>query len=442
MKKYGLISVFILTILSFSSCSSENVEISQDIQIKKVSRSPVTEEKVSRTVVVDEVLVKKLSAKKVEPRTLTFLAYDKDNLLERYGITLKEEVYLGERIQDSLISSRREVEPYDVGLPLRMTEFINSDDTYYEYYEDPNRQKVLGVEYNTREGYLSSAKIDSTTYQRGYIENYSGNSASSSKSTESSSNNTSNSGNTSDENNSNNSDVNSENNSNNNNDNSGSDDDSENNSSSKNEQFFGTQKGYIEAYEDKYNHLPHANTGYLNHTNSGVSQGYIESLGENDTISNSNNYLSELANGYTSNGAKNYLEAMGNNALRSSSQGYLEAMGSDSLALQNGYLENTYVSDFNADGLVDQSNFVSANSYLDLIDISSPSQGYLANLSASSGQKGYLETNSVFGGGSGNQQGYIESYGIYGDNFSNGGSEYVGNNFGNIDDTYLGYYGF
>ncbi|MDX9970811.1 MAG: hypothetical protein RBS56_02790 [Candidatus Gracilibacteria bacterium] len=340
MKKYGLFTIIGIGLLLFSACGLEDVGFDVNNDTPKIARKPLSEEKVLRFVVPF-----KKKGERVEKRSYTFYTNADDNLFDRYGIKMRTETFLGQSQKDLLINPRKSNIDYAALSPVRISSFLDNPVAYGSdsYYTDPTSKKVLGVTYNTREGYLRSAKIDQEGYQKGYIESMqdSEEAAYEDDSFE--------------------------------NDYERTEYEDKNNADSF---FFGSQKGYIEAYTEKYGKAPTSPTG-----------NYLEDKEEENgertyTTYSSNSYLSEIPNGLNSEGSKNYLEALSEENFNS----------------QKGYLENTFVSDFNDDGVANDGNWQRKGNYLDNVIWTSSQSGYLENLGfSSSGSRGYIESMAAFG---------------------------------------------
>lgn len=345
MKNYVLFTLFGAFVLLLSACSSESGEIVSETKILR-NRPTVSEKVLRNTVSI------KNTGERVEKRAYTFYTNAHQNLLDRYGIKTRTETFLGESQKDLLVTPRRTSIDYDMGEPVRMSSFLNSPVAYSgsSYYKDPTEKKVLGVTYNTREGYLRTAKIDQKGYQKGYIESMQ------EKEESVGSSNT---------------------------------DNSENAVEDKNNAdnfFYGPQKGYIEAYTDKYGSAPKPYSGNY------IKDNEEQSGNTASAFYSSNNYLSELPNGRSSEGAKNYLESLSD----------------EEVNFQKGYLENTFVSDFGDDGVFNEGNWQRKGSYLDNVAWTSPQSGYLENLGYTApASRGYIESMAVFG-----QSPNISTYGF------------------------------
>jgi len=331
MKNLKLFVLFFI-VFFLSSCGSESVENSE-----KVLRKPV-QEKVSRTSSQERVLrnsnLLKKSAKKVEERTSNIVYFDA--LLESFGFSAGNEVFLGERPYKSLITERREIDSYELQNPIRMSQFLSDNYLENESGEDVYQKHIMGTSYNVRDGYLLTAKYDDKNVQKGYIE-----------STQ---------------------------------------------KEKKKDDFFEGQKGYIESYDgDKSK----TSGNYLDNVKgeTTILKGYIENTKANNV---SKNYLENFSE-ESFNYGENYLEVLNkNDGISAPSKGYLSFLNNEA-GLSKGYLESYDFDGFRStSGYIENTDYVSAsNSYLDRVYFYGGSTSYLDNVGVSSSSKGYIESLAV-----------------------------------------------
>jgi hypothetical protein len=152
MRNYCKILCILLFIsLSMSSCSLFEKKDT------RVLRKPVN--------------IVKYHAQSVSKRKATYYSYDIDNIQERYGIIEADNQYWGKLPSRSLKSSSTYLSKANLYEPVRSSEFkTNVDGVYSNYIVDEKQKSLMGVSYNTRDGYLKSARSTSVA-GRGYIEN-------------------------------------------------------------------------------------------------------------------------------------------------------------------------------------------------------------------------------------------------------------------------------
>jgi hypothetical protein len=163
MKNYCLI----FAVLFLSACSvlgekADDFVDEREIKVEKIQRFEAV--KIQRQALENV----KLKAETIEERQRTHIGYDHLNIYERYGIEFsRDEKMFLEEFGDL---KKRDYADYDFAPSLRISHFLDEEvGENYGDFRNPYQKSIMGVSYNSREGYLKTAKLD-TNYPKGYIE--------------------------------------------------------------------------------------------------------------------------------------------------------------------------------------------------------------------------------------------------------------------------------